>query len=129
MIQTSLSFEGDSGPYLQYTAVRAGSLLEKGKGLGIVPSIVSPVSGTETLERLVARFLEVIERSQIEWAPHYIVTYLSELAQEFNSWYGQGKIIDEDEQATTYRLYAVSAVRQTLINGLWALGIEVPEKM
>ena len=127
--ETSLSFEGDSGPYLQYTAVRAGSLLEKGKGLGIVPSIVSPVSGTETLERLVARFLEVIERSQIEWAPHYIVTYLSELAQEFNSWYGQGKIIDEDEQATTYRLYAVSAVRQTLINGLWALGIEVPEKM
>jgi arginyl-tRNA synthetase len=127
--ETSLSFEGDSGPYLQYTAVRAGSLLEKGKGLGITPSIENPINGTETLERLVARFLEIIERSQTEWAPHYIVTYLSELAQEFNSWYGQGKIIDEDEKATAYRLYVVSAVRQTLINGLWALGIEVPDKM
>lgn len=127
--ETSLSFEGDSGPYLQYTAVRAGSLLEKGKGLGIKPSIENPVPGTETIERIVARFLEVISRSQQEWAPHYIVTYLSELAQEFNSWYGQGKIIDEDVSATSYRLYVVSAVRQTLINGLWVLGIETPEKM
>lgn len=127
--ETSLSFEGDSGPYLQYTAVRAGSLLEKGKGLGIVPSIENPVLGTETLERLIARFLEVISRAQSEWAPHYIVTYLSELAQEFNSWYGQGKIIDEDVSATAYRLSVVSATRQTLINGLWVIGIEVPEKM
>jgi arginyl-tRNA synthetase len=127
--ETSLSFEGDSGPYLQYTAVRAGSLLEKGKGLGIVPSIENPVLGTETLERLIARFLEVISRAQSEWAPHYIVTYLSELAQEFNSWYGQGKIIDEDTLATGYRLSVVSATRQTLINGLWVIGIEVPEKM
>ncbi len=126
---TSLSFEGDSGPYLQYTAVRAGSLLEKGKNLGIDLSIENPVAGTETLERLIARFLEVISRAQTEWAPHYIVTYLSELAQEFNSWYGQGKILDEDVSATAYRLSVVAATRQTLINGLWVLGIEVPEKM
>lgn len=127
--ETSLSFEGDSGPYLQYTAVRAGSLLQKGKDAGISPNINTPVVGTETLERLVARFIEVISRAQVEWAPHYIVTYLSELAQEFNSWYGQGKIIDEDRDATAYRLSVVSATRQTLINGLWVLGIEVPENM
>lgn len=133
--ETSLSFEGDSGPYLQYTAVRAGSLLQKGKALGIIPQISTPAearplqSGTEMLERLIARFPEIITRAQTEWAPHYIVTYLSELAQEFNSWYGQGKIIDEDEAATAYRLMIVSATRQTLINGLWVLGIEVPEKM
>ncbi len=132
---TSLSFEGDSGPYLQYTAVRAGSLLQKGKELGlpaqvgVALSIENPVTGTETLERLIARFLEVISRAQTEWAPHYIVTYLSELAQEFNSWYGQGKIIDEDTSATAYRLSVVTATRQTLINGLWVLGIEVPERM
>ncbi|MCC7436630.1 arginine--tRNA ligase [Candidatus Nomurabacteria bacterium] len=127
--ETSLSFEGDSGPYLQYTAVRAGSLIEKAKSLGINPSIENPIEGTETLERLIARFLEVISRSQREWAPHYIVTYLLDIAQEFNSWYGQAKIVDEDKEATAYRLYVVSAVRQTLINGLWVLGIETPEKM
>lgn len=127
--ETSLSFEGDSGPYLQYTAVRAGSLLEKGKSLGIGPNIEKPVEGTETLERLIARFIEVCSRAQEEWAPHYVVSYLLELAQAFNSWYGQGKIIDEDTSATAYRLSVVSATRQTLINGLWVLGIEVPEKM
>jgi arginyl-tRNA synthetase len=126
---TSLSFEGDSGPYLQYTAVRAGSLLEKGKGLGITPNTDTPVSGIETLERLVPRFIEVCAEAQKAWAPHYVVTYLLELAQAFNSWYGQGKIIDEDVSSTAYRLSVVAAARQTLINGLWVLGIDVPEKM
>jgi arginyl-tRNA synthetase len=126
---TSLSFEGDSGPYLQYTAVRAGSLLEKAKALGIAPNVDIPVSGTETLERLIPRFIEVCTEAQKTWAPHYVVSYLLDLAQAFNSWYGQGKIIDEDVSATAYRLSVVAATRQTLINGLWVLGIETPEKM
>lgn len=126
---TSLSFEGDSGPYLQYTAVRAGSLLEKAKGLGITPNINTPLSGTETLERLIPRFIEVCAEAQRAWAPHYVVSYLLDLAQAFNSWYGQGKIIDENVSATAYRLSVVAATRQTLINGLWVLGIETPEKM
>ena len=126
---TSLSFEGDSGPYLQYTAVRAGSLLEKGKALGITPNVGTPVSGTETLERLIPRFIEVCAEAQKAWAPHYVVTYLLELAQAFNSWYGQGKIVDEDMSATAYRLSVVAAARQSIINGLWVLGIDVPEKM
>ncbi len=127
---TSLSFEGDSGPYLQYTAVRAGALLEKGKALGITPNTDTPVVGTETLERLIARFIEVAGEAQKSWAPHYVVSYLLELAQAFNSWYGQGKIVDvEDVSGTAYRLSVVAAARQTLINGLWVLGIETPEKM
>ena len=127
---TSLSFEGDSGPYLQYTAVRAGALLEKGRALDVVPNIDTPVAGTETLERLVARFLEVAGEAQESWAPHSVVSYLLELAQAFNSWYGQGKIVDtEDVPGTAYRLSVVAAVRQTIINGLWVLGIETPEKM
>ncbi len=133
---TSLSFEGDSGPYLQYTAVRAGALLEKGKALGITPNTDTPVAGlpaqagAETLERLIARFVEVAGEAQKSWAPHYVVSYLLELAQAFNSWYGQGKIVDaEDVSGTAYRLSVVAAARQTLINGLWVLGIETPEKM
>ncbi|MBP6904689.1 MAG: arginine--tRNA ligase [Candidatus Pacebacteria bacterium] len=126
---TSLSFEGDSGPYLQYTAVRAGSLIEKGKAQGIAPDTTTPVSGTELLERLIARLPEVVATAQAEWAPHHLVGYLLELAQAFNSWYGQGKIIDENTTATAYRLAIVAATRQTLTNGLWMLGIEVPERM
>lgn len=128
--QTSLSFEGDSGPYLQYTAVRAGSLLQKGEMADILLSDAgAPVSGTETLERVTARFPEVVARAQTEWSPHYLVTYLTELAQYFNSWYGGAKIIDEDKAASAYRLAIVASVRNTLIRGLHMLGIEVPERM
>jgi arginyl-tRNA synthetase len=81
------------------------------------------------IERLVARFPEIMTEAQRDWAPHTIVGYLLDLAQAFNSWYGQGKIIDEDKQATAYRLAVVKAVRQTLTNGLYVLGIEVPERM
>jgi arginyl-tRNA synthetase len=126
---TSLSFEGDSGPYLQYTAVRAQSLLSKGAEAGISPDAATAINGTEMIERLVARFPEIMTEAQRDWAPHTIVGYLLDLAQAFNSWYGQGKIIDEDKQATAYRLAVVKAVRQTLTNGLYVLGIEVPERM
>lgn len=127
---TSLSFEGDSGPYLQYTAVRAGSLIKKASDAGIVPAITArEVEGAEILEKYIARFPGVVELSQSEWTPHYLVTYLTELAQAFNSWYGQGKIIDEDVDATSARLLVVGAVRNTLTRGLWMLGIEVPSKM
>lgn len=127
---TSLSFEGDSGPYLQYTAVRAQSLLSKGAEAGIVPDVQErPVEGTELVEKLVARFPEIMTEAQRDWAPHTIVGYLLDLAQSFNSWYGQGKIIDEDTAATVYRLAVVKAVRQTLVSGLDVLGIEVPERM
>lgn len=127
--EVSLSFVGDSGPYLQYTAVRAGTLLQKGREAGITPDATTPVLGTETIETLVARFPEIMTEAQREWAPHTIVGYLLDLAQSFNSWYGQGKIIDEDTAATAYRLAVVQATKQTLTNGLHILGIEVPERM
>jgi arginyl-tRNA synthetase len=127
--ETSLSFEGDSGPYVQYTAVRAQSLLHKGTEQGIVPDAATPVSGSELIERLIARFPEIIVQTQREWAPHTLVSYLLELTQAFNSYYGNTKIIDEDKAASAYRLAVVSALRTTLTNGLNMLGIEVPSKM
>lgn len=126
---TSLSFEGDSGPYLQYTAVRALSLIQKGADQNITPLLGVPVEGTETLERLIARFPDIVADAQQTWAPHTVVGYLLDIAQAFNSWYGQGKIIDEDREKTAYRLAVVAGTRQVLINGLWMLGISVPEKM
>ncbi len=127
--ETSLSFEGDSGPYLQYVTVRAGSLLTKGLNENINPDLSNPTTGTETLEKIIVRFPEVVSRSINEWAPHHVLVYLVDLAQYFNTWYGQGKIIDENEEATTYRLAIVESVKQTINNGLKIIGISTPEKM
>ena len=125
---TSLSFEGDSGPYLQYTAVRARSGLAKALEQGFSASFDFSAKTTD-LERLIARFPDVVLRSTVEWAPHYIVTYLLELSQAFNSWYGNTKIINTEDGGTPHRLSLVEATQRTIQNGLWILGIEVPEKM
>lgn len=127
--ETSLSFEGDSGPYLQYTAVRAMSLVKKGEEAGIAPSMQKPIVGTEILERMIARFPDIVIRCQTEWTPHYLVTYLMELAQAFNSYYGQQKIIDDNTEASAYRLGITHALYRTMTKGLALLGSTVPEKM
>lgn len=127
--ETSLSFEGDSGPYLQYTAVRANSILEKAKESGLSPSSESNESEIYDLEKILEQFPGVIERATSEWSPHHVVGYLIFLAQTFNSWYGNTKIIDIENPETSYRLLLTETVAQTLRNGLNLLGINTPEKM
>ena len=130
----SLSFEGDSGPYLQYTCVRAKSVLEKAAALeksffGSSEKIPRPLKNFSPalVEKLLYRFPEVVERAAADYAPNYLVTYLTDLASAFNSYYAQNKIIGSEEES--YRLALTAAVAQTLENGLDLLGIKVPGKM
>jgi arginyl-tRNA synthetase len=125
----SISFEGDSGPYLQYSAVRAHSLLKKAEGVVSVSKNIPENWETTNLERLLERFPDVVARAGSEYAPHYIATYLVELAGEFNSFYAHHKIIDEGDLASPYRLALTQAFYQVMLTGLNLLGIKVPEKM
>lgn len=128
--ETSLSFEGDSGPYLQYSIVRANSVLDKADSLGY--KLNSKVSSNEEptdFEKMICRFPYVVNRSIEEWAPHHIVGYLVEIARMFNSWYGNTKLIDEENSNMMYNIAVTKAFTQTMKNGLWLLGIEIPERM
>jgi arginyl-tRNA synthetase len=128
--ETSLSFEGDSGPYAQYTAVRAGSILEKAEKENIKLSHKMPEGWTTSnIERMFIHFPGIVERSIAEWAPHHIVSYLLALGQAFNSWYAETKIVDVDDTTSPYKLAITKAFRTTMQNGLFLLGIETPEKM
>ncbi len=126
--ETSLSFEGDSGPYLQYAGVRANSVLEKA---GVLPKAESKNTKREIsdVEKLLVHFPEVVENSINSWAPHYLTTYLLELAQSFNSWYAHTKIIDETNPNMPYNLAITKSVAQVIKNGLELLGISLPERM
>lgn len=126
-IDSSLSFEGDSGPYVQYTYVRCRSLLEKAVGVGKEKGGV-PTSEVFDIERLLVRFEEVILRAREEKAPHYIATFLIDIASSFNSLYGSTQIISDDE-GSGYILEIVEAVSIVLKKGLWLLGIETVERM
>lgn len=127
--ETSLSFEGDSGPYLQYTHARIQSLLEKGSEVGIHPGY-SPAHDISGLEKIVYRLPEVVELAIEEYAPQYVVTYLLEIAREFNSYYNANKIVDEsDRETSAHRLAIARAVQVVLKNGLYLLGIVAPDRM
>ena len=132
----SISFEGDSGPYLQYSYARAKSILRKAKEEG-VKSKVDPSqiknafdgASTTVLEKLLYRFQEIVERAGNEYSPHYIATYLIELASSFNSFYATGKIVDKKDAKSPYKVALTEAFSIVLKNGLNLLGIQAPEKM
>ena len=144
----SISFEGDSGPYLQYACVRANSVLEKAKESGVAldmsvwervshfakasrdKQVKRPESFEITeLEKYLYRFPEVVERAGREYAPHYIVTYIIELASIFNSFYANQKIIDSSDPSSPYKIALTSATAYILHSGLSLLGIKVPKRM
>ena len=126
--ETSVSFEGDSGPYLQYATVRARSILKKARD--IVPSETVPHNWQTTpLERMIERYPHVVARAGEEYAPHYIVTYLVELAGAFNAFYASTKIIDSSDTASPYKLALTQSFANIMTFGLALLGIKVPDSM
>jgi arginyl-tRNA synthetase len=125
----ALSFEGDSGPYLQYTHARTVSVLKKARDVGVVPSTDNLPSEPYPIERILYQFPEVIQRALTERSPHYLVTFLSELAGAYNAFYASERIADPADSYAPYKAEITDAVRITLANGLFALGIEAPDKM
>lgn len=131
--EKSISFEGDSGPYLQYSYARANSILEKAKEGGIRPGLGnSKRPGLEEpseIERLLYRFPEIVLRSAQEFEPHYIASYLIEIARAYNTYYGNTKIIDKDDSTSPYKVALTLAFSLVMKNGLYLLGIKAPERM
>lgn len=132
----SLSFEGDSGPYLQYSCVRARAILTKAEIEGLTTSLAlenNEVTALDhngvRLEKLLERFPETVERSWKDLAPHTLANYLMELAGAFNSFYASTQIIKSDDSSSVYKVTVVDAFATVMKNGLNILGIQVPEKM
>ncbi|MBC7836710.1 arginine--tRNA ligase [Acetobacteraceae bacterium] len=125
--EKSLSLEGDSGPYIQYAHTRALSLLRGAKEASIAADTSDMPKEASSLERLLLHFPDVVRRAAKELEPHYVTTYVTELASEFNSWYANERIL-----AGNYPHYGVlltQATEQTLAKGLSILGISAPEEM
>jgi len=127
--EKSVSFEGDSGPYLQYSVARAQSVLKKAEGLGIALGYAACPEEVTELERLLYRFPEAVARASETFEPHHIVTALIELASAFNSFYANRQVANETDPEAPYKVALTEAFVATMKNGLSLLGIEVPEKM
>lgn len=129
--EQALSFEGASGPYLQYTHARINSVLEKAREAGVSTEVKAKNVPSEAyeVEKILYRFPEVVEEAFEAREPHQVATFITELASSFNSFYANEKIADSSDPYAPYKCLLASAVKQTIKNGLWLLAIKAPEKM
>ncbi len=127
--QKALSFEGDSGPYLQYTYARIQSVLTKAELAGVLADPEAPqAKDTAHIEKLFGIFPEKVLQSLKEEAPHYVANYLLELAHVFNGYYANHKIVSEEKESA-YRVAVAEATGIVLHNGLKLLGIKTLDTM
>ncbi len=127
--EKSISFDGDSGPYLQYSYTRANSVLEKAQKENILPDFENAPEEILELEKLLYKFPRIVARSAFEYEPHYIANHLVEIARAFNSFYGNNLIVSKDDQYSSYKIALTYAFSFVMKNGLSLLGIEAPRKM
>lgn len=127
-LKESVSLEGNSGPYLQYTVARANSVLAKAKIKKGETKAGGDINEEELkILRSLVRFSEVIETAAKNYSPNLLCNYLYDLAQKFNTFYNKYRIIDSDNEQ--FRLVLTQGTGQVLENGLKLLGIQSPEKM
>jgi len=125
----SVSIQGNSGPYLQYALARARSIVKKSTVSLDNPSVYNDEYSQYERDLLfkITEYPYVIHQATIEFAPHQLCTYLYELAQVFNRFYENSKVIGDEREVV--RIHLVKAYIAVLGNGLTVLGIPTPERM
>ncbi|MFW5982048.1 MAG: arginine--tRNA ligase, partial [Halanaerobiaceae bacterium] len=134
---TALSFEGETGPYVQYTHARANSVLEKASFFGDIKieelEKINYQLLTEdepfTVIKLIYNFPDIIIKAMEKNEPFLITRHITDLAQAFNKFYHEHPILVEDEEIKHARLLLVLISRNIIKIGLNLLGISAPEKM
>jgi arginyl-tRNA synthetase len=130
-LEKTLSFEGETGPYVQYTHARACSILRKADVDYTTDVNYSLLNDdiTKDVVRLVSKFNEMVVLSHEKYEPSVVARYAVDVAQSFNRFYHDHPIITEDVELTKARVALVKAVAQTIKNALKLVCLEAPEKM
>ena len=134
--EESIDFNGNTGPFIQYTYARIRSILRKAEEQGInIPVSLdtkeSPINQKEIdLIQKMQAYGATVEQAGKDYSPSGIANYCYELTKEFNSWYHDYSVLNaEDEQTKLTRLILAKNVAKIIRNGMALLGIEVPERM
>jgi arginyl-tRNA synthetase len=130
-LESALSFEGDTGPYLQYAYARISSILAKDKVKSDSKVDFSLLEAPEEIQLIkkLGDFPIVVKNVTNNLKPHLISNYIYELSSLFSAFYNNCPVLKAEEKVKKARLVLIECVKIVLKNGLSLLGIEVLEKM
>ena len=129
--EESIDFNGNTGPFIQYTYARIQSILRKaGEQTAVLPAAYKPSTKEVDLIQKISEYGAAVEQAGKDYSPSGIANYCYELTKAFNQFYHDYSILNADtEEEKLFRLVLARNVGKTLKNGMALLGIEVPERM
>lgn len=127
----ALSFDGETGPYVQYTHARCCSVLRRAAELPAAQPDYAALADdyAQELLRQLSRFPEAVREAANRYEPSILTRTVTELCKAYNKFYYENRILDAEPGVREARVRLTRAVRQTVKTGLYLIGMEAPERM
>lgn len=130
--EESIDFQGNTGPFIQYTHARIKSIIRRAEVSElVVPEDFDTVNKEEVeLVLLLNEFPKTVQSAAKDYSPALVANYIYELAKTFNTYYSLHSVLNEEDSAVkTFRLMLINQIANTIKTGMDLLGVDVPEKM